>query len=52
MKTFSQIWFIVSICILPCTLNLERLDCCVVLLINIVLSFHFFKKYNPEYIIH
>ena len=50
MKTFTSIWFMMSVFVLPCTLNLERLDCCAVLLLNIVLSFIFFKKYNPEFI--
>ena len=52
MKILSNIWFILSIIVMPCTLNLERIGVCLFVLANIVLSFLLFKKHNPEYINH
>ena len=52
MKAFSSLWLIVSIAVLPCVLNLEKLGCCLFIMANIVCSFLLFKKHNPEYIIH
>ena len=50
MKDFSAIWLIVSIFVLPCILNLERLDCLIIVMVNIIASFITFRKYNKEYI--
>ena len=52
MKAFSNVWFIVSIVVLPCVLNLGKLGCCVFVMANLVCSFLLFKKHNPEYFIH
>ncbi len=51
MKTFSNIWLIASIAILPCVLDLERLGCVIFIMANLIGSFLLFKKYNPENII-
>lgn len=51
MKTFSSIYFILSVFVLPCTLNLENLWCCLFLMANMVCSFLLFKKHNSEYIL-
>ena len=50
MKDFSAIWLIVSLFVLPCTLDLERLGCIVIVMANIIASFIVFRKYNKEYI--
>ena len=50
MKTFSSICLIVSLFVLPCILNLEKLGCCLTIMICAVVSFLLFKRYNPEYI--
>lgn len=52
MKALSNIWFIASLFVMPCTLNLERLGVCAFVIANIVLSFLLFKKHNPEFINH
>ena len=51
MKTFSAIYLIVSLFVLPCTLNLESGWCCLFIMVNVILSFLTFRHYNPEYII-
>lgn len=50
MKTFSAIYLIVSLCIMPCTLNLENGWCCLFIMVNVLAAFLTFKHYNPEYI--
>ena len=52
MKVISSFWFMLSVFVLPCTLNLEKIECCLFVLANIAFSFLLFKKHNPEYIIH
>ena len=51
MKDFSAIWFIVSMVVLPCLLNLENGWCLLFLMVNIIASFLVFKKHNPEYVL-
>lgn len=51
MKTFSAMYLIVSFFVLPCILNLENLWCCFFIMINVMVSFVLFLKYNPEYIL-
>ena len=51
MKTFSAIYLIVSLIVLPCTLNLENLWCCLFIMVNVMVSFALFLKYNPEHIL-
>lgn len=52
MKAISSVWLIVSLFVMPCTLNIERIGICLFVLANIVLSFLLFRKHNPEYINH
>ena len=50
MKTFSSIWLIVAMFVLPCILNLEKIGCILFIALNIGAAFYTFKKYNPEYL--
>lgn len=50
MKVLTSLYFIASIFVLPCTLNLENGWCCLFIMGNLVASFLTFKKHNPEYI--
>lgn len=50
MKTLSSIWLILSLFVMPCTLNLEKIGCIVFVAINIGAAFYTFKKYNSEYL--
>ena len=51
MKVLTTLYFIASIFVLPCTLNLENDWCCLVVMVNLIVSFLAFRHYNPEYII-
>ena len=50
MKKFSSVWLIVSLFVLPCTLELENAWCILFILANWWGSFRTFKRHNPEYI--
>ena len=51
MKAITTLYFIASIFVLPCTLNLENGWCCLIVMVNLIVSFLAFRHYNPEYII-
>lgn len=51
MKTFSAIYLIVSVFVLPCILNLEMLGCCFFIMVNVMIAFALFCKHNPECIL-
>ena len=51
MKAISTLYFIGSIFVLPCTLNLENAWCCLLIMVNLIVSFLIFRHYNPDYII-
>lgn len=50
MKDFTALWFIASMFVMPCVLNLENLWCLLIVMSNIIASFLTFRKHNPEYI--
>jgi 3-hydroxymyristoyl/3-hydroxydecanoyl-(acyl carrier protein) dehydratase len=50
MKDFTALWFITSMFVMPCVLNLENLWCLLIVMSNIIASFLAFRKHNPEYI--
>ena len=50
MKAISSLWLIVSLFVLPCTLDLENGWCCLFIMCNLFASFLTFKRYNPEFI--
>ena len=52
MKTFTAIYFIVSLFVLPCTLNLENGWCLFIIAVNVLVSFRLFCKHNHEYILN
>ena len=39
MKAISSLWLIVSLVVLPCTLNMENGWCCLFIMCNVVASF-------------
>lgn len=49
-KRLSLIWFAGSVFGLPCILNPEKLECCVVILVSMIASFLVCKKHNPDII--
>ena len=49
-KKLSSAWLMISLFVLPCTLDLESGWCCLFIMGNLVASFLTFKKHNPEYI--
>lgn len=51
MKRFSSIWLIVSLFVLPCSIDTENIWCLLAMLASLILSFLTFKKYNPEYVL-
>ena len=51
MKAISSLWLIVSLFVFPCTLDLENGWCCLIVMVNLIVSFLAFRHYNPEYII-
>lgn len=48
MKNFSALWLIIAVLILPCMLDLERLDCTLFVIIDAMAAFLVFLRYNPE----
>lgn len=48
MKRLSVIGIIVSVFVLPCVLDAQKLLNCVIILASLVASFLFAKKFNPQ----
>lgn len=51
MKKFSAFWLIAAIFVLPCVLDLEELGNVAFIMVDAMVAFAVFYRYNPEYVI-
>lgn len=48
MKTLATVWLILALTVVPSVLNLERLDCCVAVVVNMALAVLAARRWNPH----
>ena len=51
MKKFSAFWLIAALFVMPCVLDLEKLANIAFIMVDVMVAFAVFYRYNPEYVI-